>query len=230
MLEDNQTSRNDHTELNPYVNSLAAKIMKIACEAELKFDSVGWQLISEVLSYAASAEQRLSEQQDRIEQLTQVSVTDELTGILNRRGLRRALAQILSDSARHRETGVFGFLDLNDFKKINDSYGHDAGDSVLRHFANALKKKIRPSDIIARISGDEFAVILPRCGLEEGQERLMRLQKNLNSQKFRVAGSSIALTCALGVAVIEPGIDPAILITGADVEMYKNKAAMKEPR
>ena len=119
MINDGAKIHQAKQEINPYVSRLASRLMETAADAEVKFDSTGWQLITEVLSFAASAEQRMAEQQDRISYLEQISVTDELTGILNRRGLKLELGRILAYSARHREVGVLGFIDMDDFKNIN---------------------------------------------------------------------------------------------------------------
>ncbi|NVJ98420.1 MAG: GGDEF domain-containing protein [Alphaproteobacteria bacterium] len=193
----------------------------------MKFDSTGWQLITEVLSYAAAAEQRMSEQQERISFLEQLSVTDELTGIPNRRGLRSALGQTLSAAARHGETGVLGFIDLDGFKDVNDIHGHMAGDAVLRFVAKALKQHVRPSDVVARIAGDEFAVILKRCSEEQGKMRLRALQKEINKGKVRYGGATIPVKCSIGVHAFDSATDPAVLIEAADQAMYHDKQTRK---
>lgn len=217
----------DKVEINPYVNSLASKLMKTAAKAEMKFDSTGWQLISEVLSYAASAEQRMSEQRDRISYLEALSVTDELTGIANRRGLRRYLGTALSSANRHKETGVLGFIDLDGFKEINDKFGHLAGDTVLRHVAHLLKHAIRPSDEVARISGDEFAVVLTRCTEEEGEDRIKQIQATLNSSSLNYGGDIIHIQCSVGTHAYSTATDPSTLIEQADRAMYMNKSERK---
>lgn len=216
-------------ELNPYVSTLASKLMKTAANAEMKFDSSGWQLITEVLSYAAAAEQRMAEQDERISFLEHLSVTDELTGITNRRGLRSALGRTLSSAARHQETGVLGFLDLDSFKMINDVYGHSAGDAVLRKVAKALKSHVRPEDIVARIAGDEFAIILTRCCAEQGRARLRTLQRELNKTTVRMGSKQIEVSCSIGIQHFDGKTDPADLIEAADQAMYEDKEARKQP-
>ena len=217
----------DKTAINPYVSKLASKLMRTAANAEMKFDSTGWQLITEVLSFAAAAEQRMSEQQDRIAYLEQLSVTDELTGIPNRRGLRLALGQALASAARHQEWGGLGFLDLDGFKDINDVHGHMAGDTVLRFVAKTLKQHVRPSDVVARIAGDEFAVILNRCDPEQGIDRLRALQSSINEGKVRYGGTRIPVKCSIGTHPFNAATDPSELIEAADQAMYRDKDTRK---
>ncbi|WP_417452037.1 GGDEF domain-containing protein [Kordiimonas sp.] len=217
----------DKTAINPYVTKLAGKLMRTAANAEMKFDSNGWQLITEVLSFAAAAEQRMSEQQERIAYLEQLSVTDELTGIPNRRGLRLALGQALASAARHQEAGILGFLDLDGFKGINDIHGHMAGDTVLRFVAKTLKQHIRPSDVVARIAGDEFAVILNRCNPEQGIERLRALQDRINKGKVSYGSARISVNCSVGTHPFNAATDPGELIEAADQAMYRDKQSRK---
>lgn len=221
------SDKQDKIEINPYVSKLASQLMKTAAKAEMKFDSNGWQLISEVLSYAAAAEQRMSEQKDRISYLENLSVTDELTGIANRRGLRRYLGTALAAANRHKESGILGFIDLDGFKKINDTYGHAAGDAVLRHVANLLKSTIRPSDEVARISGDEFAVVLARCSSNEGLDRLKQIQFVINTTDFTYGGTKMPISCSMGSHGFTAATDPTTLIKKADEAMYKNKSDRK---
>ncbi len=211
------------TEINPYVSKLASKLVKTAASAEIRFDSTGWQLITEVLSYAASAEQRMAEQQERITHLEQLSVTDELTGIRNRRGLKLSLGRLLAASARYNEEAVLGFIDLDDFKAINDTYGHAAGDNALRQVAKTLKTHTRTSDIIGRIAGDEFAVILTRCAPVQGNDRMRNLQKIINKTVITHGEQAIKLKCSMGIRPFSGITDPEELINAADSAMYQDK-------
>ncbi|MCK0069554.1 MULTISPECIES: GGDEF domain-containing protein [Kordiimonas] len=223
MIEQSKEKLSERAEINPYISTLAGKLMKNAANANVKFDSDGWQLITEVLSYAATAEQRMAEQESRINYLEQLSVTDELTGIPNRRGLRAALGRALSSAARHSESGVLGFIDLDGFKAINDEYGHSAGDLLLRRVAKLLTKLIRPVDIVARISGDEFAIILTRCSEDQGRKRLRAIQRAVNELTIEFADTKIPAKCSLGIQPFNGATDPAELIEAADMAMYNDK-------
>ncbi len=227
MIEQSKDTLSEHTEINPYVSSLAGKLMKNAASANLKFDSDGWQLITEVLSFAAAAEQRMSEQEHRINYLEQLSVTDELTGIPNRRGLRSSLGRALASAARHNETGVLGFIDLDGFKGINDEYGHMAGDAILRKVAKLLVKMVRPVDMVARISGDEFAIVLTRCNEDQGKNRLRTIQRAINELVIDYGGCKIAAKCSLGIQPFTGSTDASTLIESADMAMYNDKQNRK---
>ena len=122
--------------------------------------------LSLALLAMTEAEKRIDRQQKRIKQLEKLSVTDELTKLLNRRGFLTQLKRTLSSSKRSGVGGSLVMLDLDRFKSINDRYGHIAGDKLLQKVANSLKLKVRDSDTIGRLGGDEFAIILaglPSC-------------------------------------------------------------------
>jgi len=223
MINQTQADLGDKSDINPYVSTLASKLVKTAANADINFDSTGWQLITEVLSFAAAAEQRMAEQRDRIDHLERMSLTDELTGILNRRGLKRSLGRTIASTARYNEAAMLGFIDLDDFKAINDTLGHLAGDAVLRGVARALKDNTRTTDTVARISGDEFAVILTRCSPEQGAQRMERLKQILNNTIIQYHDTSISVKCSMGIRSINGITDPEELIRGADEAMYRDK-------
>jgi len=220
--------KEDKLDINPYVSQLAGRLIQTASEAEIKFDSSGWQLVSEVLSYAAAAEQRMSAQAERIAYLEQLSATDDLTGIMNRRGLKTRLGEVLAAAARHQDEGVLGFVDLDGFKDINDRHGHLAGDAVLRHVAQLLAKLVRTTDVVARIAGDEFAIILTRCSATEGEKRVRAIQEIVNASAASFGGITIPVHCSIGVMSFNGATDPAALIDHADQAMYRDKLIRKQ--
>jgi len=212
---------------NPYTSAIADRLIERAAHAKLKLDSGGWELISEVLSFAASAEVRMAEQEQRILQLEHLSESDELTGIRNRRGFTKDLAIRLSSAARYQETGVVGFLDMDNFKQINDSHGHAAGDAMLRHMARMLTKAIRPTDIVARLSGDEFGIVLTQCSEKEGRARVRMIQRLVNDSQLLIEGRWIGTRCSAGCAPYGPGSDMQSILEAADQSMYRDKERRK---
>jgi GGDEF domain-containing protein len=128
-------------------------------------------LVERALAVAAEAEQRLAEQSRRIAVLEMLTLTDEITGLLNRRGFNREMRRILADAKRYDERGILCFIDLDDFKTINDVFGHMAGDRVLNTIGRLLQLQVRENDVVARLGGDEFALVLAKCDQEDGMRR-----------------------------------------------------------
>jgi diguanylate cyclase (GGDEF)-like protein len=186
-----------------------------------------WQTINRVFAYAASAEQHISEQQARIRELEELSSTDELTGLPNRRGLNEFLGRLLSIARRHDEQGIVAFLDLDDFKTINDHYGHDTGDRLLNVFAKALKSSLRDSDFVARIGGDEFIFVLVRTSEENGISRARAIQEQIGSTFITAQGRELPLKASLGITAYNGKSTLDQLMRTADLNMYEDKRARK---
>lgn len=187
-----------------------------------------WQLINRVIAYAASAEQHISEQQQRIQELEALSSTDELTGLHNRRGLQEFMTRTLAMARRHGEEGIVAFLDLNDFKEINDRYGHDTGDTALRQFAENIQRNLRSSDFVARIGGDEFVFVLTRTNAENGQARALAIQREVSASSIPARGRKIFLKASMGVVPYTGESSYNELMSAADHAMYENKKANKK--
>lgn len=212
-------------ELNPLVGRMASRLVKTFSPTYRGGDGARWELITEVLGFAAEAEQLLGEQRERIHQLESLTMTDELTGIGNRRGLEDFLKRALANAARHGEKGVVAFFDLDGFKNINDVYGHEVGDGVLCAVAEMFMAHVRVSDYVARLGGDEFVIVLTHCTAENGHRRALDLQRLLHEMTVSHAGHAIALRSSVGIAVYEKRIPIADLLRLADEEMYREKMA-----
>ncbi len=126
--------------------------------------------------------------QSLIDALCEMSSRDALTGLANRRQFELALARELDRVARSGEPALLLMLDIDHFKRVNDTHGHAAGDEVIRAVATALAESVRPMDLVARIGGEEFAVILPNCGPAFGHAVAERIR-----QRVQRRGSAIAL-------------------------------------
>jgi len=186
------------------------------------------ELVEHLLAYAAQAERQLAAQRERIAQLETASMTDELTGIANRRGFADYLRRTLHAASRHTEHGVVAFLDVDDFKQVNDNYGHAAGDAALVHVAEVLTTSTRLSDFVARLHGDEFAVLLVRADTAQAEARLRAIQRRLATEPLVWREQEISIQVSFGLAAYGPESEPAGLMQKVDVEMYRQKRARRD--
>lgn len=157
-------------------------------------------------------------------ELRRVADEDPLTGLANRRRLEQALDHQIERSRRHGEQAVLLLLDLDEFKSVNDTYGHSTGDELLVFVAHRLSTRARSSDIVARPGGDEFAVIAMGTGAEGAATLVADLTRHLDTVRFDPDGRNLGCRASVGAAVIAPettGIDD--VLKQADREMYKAK-------
>jgi diguanylate cyclase (GGDEF)-like protein len=215
------------TQLNPVVGRIAKGLMRKAGNDSMIIDDDSWSLIEEMLDYAAGAEQQLKEQRNRISHLESLSITDDLTGLTNRRGLIKHLKNILSGAKRHGEDGVLAFLDMDGFKSINDTFGHKIGDEVLCRIGRILNQNTRDSDFTCRLGGDEFVVVLDRCLWEQGVERLSNLKESINATPLIIQGFELNVGISIGIEKILPDSTLDQLLKAADTAMYINKKRNK---
>lgn len=155
------------------------------------------------------------------EQMHTLAVLEPLTGLYNRRLAEERLAAETNRSKRHGHALSVLTLDLNDFKLINDGYGHAAGDLVLKEFANRLKCAIRVSDVAARMGGDEFLVLLPECHVGQVDHVLARLR----DLEVEFRGQKIPFSFSAGWADYQPGEPIHELLERADQMLYHDKRA-----
>jgi diguanylate cyclase (GGDEF)-like protein len=159
-------------------------------------------------------------------ELERLSVTDTLTSLSNRRHLMGALDLEIQRSARHERPCAVLMVDVDHFKKYNDTYGHLAGDEVLSRVGKLLRETLRTVDHAARYGGEEFAVVLPETGLEAGVEVAERIRARLAQVTFQVAGESagVTVTLSIGVATFPAnGKTSEALLAAADAALYQAK-------
>ena len=155
-------------------------------------------------------------------------VTDGLTGIYNRKGLGDLLRKEFQRAKRYGKSLTFVIIDMDNFKNINDSYGHLAGDHILREFAARLKKLLRQPDIVARYGGDEFAILLPETKADEAKVIMNRLLNSLRNKTFEWKSEKISIGLSFGIsntAELNNGDTEAALIRQADLRLYSAKRA-----
>jgi len=169
--------------------------------------------------------QDVTEQKALEQELARMAQYDQLTGLPNRYLLHDRLAQACARSKRDGvELAVF-YLDLNDFKQINDSHGHAAGDAMLQEFARRVVATVRASDTVARIGGDEFVVLMEGTFSNEQLEQLGRKIVDAIERPFEIDGRSLRTSSSIGVATCPPWKSWEELLHSADAAMYEAKAA-----
>jgi len=178
--------------------------------------------LASTLSFAAAIALKNSE---LVEQLHSAATTDELTGLYNRRALEERLAAEISRSLRHQLHTSVLLLDLDRFKMVNDTLGHAAGDRLLVQVAKVLRSQCRTLDVVGRLGGDEFLVILPMTKPAEAQVFVGRVQKNL--REFELANPEFG-NCTLSMGIAEAprhGTTVSSVLAAADTALYKAKRA-----
>ncbi|AFV97082.1 MULTISPECIES: diguanylate cyclase [unclassified Sulfuricurvum] len=166
--------------------------------------------------------------QDYYEKLQELSDRDYLTGLYNRRKFEEFLTYEIKRSVRHRHKFTILMIDLDNFKYINDTYGHASGDLVLKEVTNIFGTNLRNADILARLGGDEFAVLLPETPYENGYAVVEKLRSRLEATPISLMFDQITLTASFGIAEYpEQGENIESLLTGSDLAMYKAKRAGK---
>jgi diguanylate cyclase (GGDEF)-like protein len=159
------------------------------------------------------------------EALRSQSIKDPLTGLYNRRYLTEMLDREIRRAVRAEQSLGILMLDLDHFKKFNDTYGHEAGDTVLRETASFLVKSIRVEDIVCRFGGEEFVVILPTADSNSAQARAERIRSKLRELAVLHKGQSLGMiTVSVGVSTLpEHGTSPKELLEAADAALYRAK-------
>jgi len=168
---------------------------------------------------------QVSELQARVEQLDELAHQDPLINLPNRRGFMRELERLIDRARRYDHTAAMLFVDLDGLKMINDTFGHRAGDEALIQVAGLLAGGVRRSDVVARIGGDEFAVLLENATEQSAGETAVRLEDLICDCEFTHEGDALPLSVAIGVAMIDGGEEANAVMARADEEMYRRKAA-----
>lgn len=167
----------------------------------------------------------IDERKRREQQLQWQAERDNLTGLWNRHRFEQELARRTSLRERHGDVTSVILLDLDDFKSVNDTHGHGAGDEVLRRVARVLRANVRTPDIASRYGGDEFAVVLPQTTRDEATRLAERLLWMLSARPIVLGGHTLVVSASAGVADNASGLDP---VAAADRALYAAKRARTE--
>ncbi|MEO8155681.1 MAG: diguanylate cyclase [Rhizobacter sp.] len=176
---------------------------------------------------ATDLSERVVELETELRRLAEEVSTDQLTKIANRRGLMQAFD---AEKARLEREGTqlsIGLLDVDNFKRLNDELGHNAGDVALKSLADVVSKALRPMDLVARYGGEEFVVLLPNTPVGEGEQILTRLQRSLSGGLFMHEQKQVFVTFSAGVTAYRPGERIEAALERADEALYEAKRTGK---
>ncbi|HEX7640308.1 MAG TPA: GGDEF domain-containing protein [Burkholderiaceae bacterium] len=165
--------------------------------------------------------------QSLIDALCDLSSRDGLTGLVNRRHFEGAIGRESDRVARSGEPALLLMLDIDHFKRINDHHGHHAGDLVIKAVAEALTATVRPMDLVARIGGEEFAIILPNCPPAFGQTVAERIRERVEGREIHlIGGQALGCTVSIGGAYAPQWVrsTPSVWMERADLQLYRAKS------
>ncbi len=172
-----------------------------------------------------AAEYRIAELEKALAEAQEAAQTDPLTGALNRRGFDQACQRELSRALRHESPLTVIHLDIDDFKQLNDTLGHQAGDSVLLSLVDLLHKSMRPSDVLCRFGGEEFVMLLPETSLEDARSVAARFLADFSA--LCISGIARRVTFSAGVVLLAAGEFLPQAIRRADAATYLAKKSGK---
>jgi two-component system cell cycle response regulator len=155
----------------------------------------------------------------------EMAITDQLTGLHNRRYMSRHLDNLIGSAKSNAKPLAFVIMDIDYFKSVNDSHGHDIGDEVLKEFANRIAANVRGIDLACRYGGEEFVVVMPDTDIDFAYSVSERLRHSIETTPFRISRSpnSLNLTISIGIAALEGGDDNAEALHRADQALYSAK-------
>ncbi len=179
--------------------------------------------ITTLMQEVANLRDELRQTKERIGHLEELADKDALVPAINRRAFVRELSRVMSYAERYGTTHSLVYFDLNGMKQINDTFGHAAGDAALKHVAEVLEQSTRESDIVGRLGGDEFGVILAQVDENTATEKAASLAARIAAESVEWQGRHLRLTVAHGIVPIVSGQDADTALQAADRAMYANK-------
>lgn len=212
------SSTEDITELNVVLDRLMQDTRAMQLDALRSHEE-----LKESQKKVSEAEQRIRQLTTELDQASEMAHNDYLTGALNRRGLSEAIEREFSRADRLDTQLCIALMDVDHFKKLNDSLGHEAGDIALAHLAKVTKAALRPSDVLARYGGEEFVILLPETDMEEGIRVMTRVQRELTKNFFLHNNERVLITFSAGVAQRLAGEMPQAVMGRADAALYQAK-------
>jgi diguanylate cyclase len=212
------SSIDDITELNVLLDRLMEDTRAMQLDVLRSHEDM-----KETQQKVEDAEQRIRKLTLELDQASTLAHNDYLTGALNRRGMEEALAREFSRADRSGSKVCLALMDVDHFKRLNDSLGHEAGDTALAHLAKVTREALRPTDVLARYGGEEFVIILPETDLDEGKQVMARVQRDLTRNFFLHKNERVLITFSAGVAERRAEEGAEITLKRADMALYEAK-------
>ena len=222
VYADRISAANDISELESVIAEVMRETHNVQLNAQRSHDE-----LRSAQEKVRQAEGRIRELELELEATSDLVRHDQLTGVLNRRGLDDMFAKEMARTRRHASSLCVGLLDIDNFKKLNDSLGHTAGDQALIHLATVCRQTLRPQDSIARYGGEEFIILLPDTNLTEATHALTRLQRELTKRFFLHDNEKVLITFSAGVTELLAEDDQISVVNRADTAMYQAKQSGK---
>lgn len=205
-------------ELGPVLQTALSATRSMALDTQNSRDQ-----LQAMREKTADAEAEISKLHLELDRVSAQARHDPLTGALNRRGMDEAIQREIANAQRKGTPLCLALLDIDNFKKLNDDLGHEAGDEALTHLANVTRESMRPQDTLARYGGEEFVIVLPDTLLELGVVALTRLQRELTKKFFLSDNQKVLITFSAGVAQLATDESGSDCIKRADQAMYLAK-------
>ncbi|MGZ8271813.1 MAG: diguanylate cyclase [Methylophilus sp.] len=209
------TSTEDAAQLNAILESLLGDIETMSAGAQQSHEA-----FQKTQKKVAEAEKKIHELTIKLDYISEVAHEDFLTGALNRRGMDEALEREFKRADRHETPLSLAILDVDHFKKINDTMGHSAGDMALAHLAKVVKSVLRSTDILARYGGEEFVIILPGSKQDDAVSVVTGVQRDLTKNFFLHNNKRVLITFSAGVAGRAIGEHVDAVLPRADAALY----------
>ena len=225
-LQSSVQEASDLTSLKSVLESRLEGLLGAMDEHQKERDEREQEVASRLQSLAgrvATMEQEALGFRANLEEQRQKALIDTLTGLPNRAAWNERLDHEIEQLDKHKSSLLLGILDLDHFKRINDGYGHLAGDKVLKIVASQWAKRLRTEDFIARFGGEEFVVLLRHTQMAEGLALLERLRVAVEQSPFHFKGEPVTITVSMGVTLFRPGERSDVVLKRADQALYKAK-------
>lgn len=210
------------TDIAPVLKEMVAATRTMAKDSQAARDE-----LQTMKQRAEATEAEISKLHQELDRVSAQARHDPLTGALNRQGLEEAVTREVAKVKRQDTPLCMALLDIDNFKKLNDTLGHGAGDAALTHLASVTREVMRPQDTLARYGGEEFVILLPDTPLDNGIEAMTRLQRELTKRFFLAGTEKVLITFSAGVAQLAHGETGPQAIKRADQAMYLAKRAGK---